>query len=262
MNELGNMCTSANNLIKTMANMPSLLPLQQYPEIYPTLNSVFNGLNEEYAKIYELNVHLTHIFTAIEKLSVANYVYWDKLPIDLAKKLSLSDDTNKILEDYETQTGGKNTEEIFTMCQNFLSAKKHKILLSQTFSAYSNKQYDLAILGLFAMIDWSLARTVTEIEQNKIQLQERYKKLLEKLKKEKLSNEECSIITFMKTFASAEETFVAFSNFSGTEPNYPNRHWAMHGRSTHLNTKLDYIKILRFMGGIVKIDDLIKNSLH
>lgn len=258
---------NVEHFAKTMSNiLPAYnnisLFSQQFQEAFRAFHTIFDPFNVQYFKIcklYDVSSQSAYVFTAIEKLSEASYVYWNKFPIDFAKKLSYSDDTDKVLEDYEIQTGGENTKEIFTICLNFLSVEKHKTLLTQTFAAYSHQQYDLAILGLFVVIDWALAKIVTEIEYNKVRLQERYQKLLEKLKKEKLSNEEYSIITFIKTFASAEKTFVASSNFSEIEPNYPNRHWTMHGRSTRLNTKLDYIKTLRFLGGIVKIDELRKS---
>ena len=146
------------------------------------------------------------------------------------------------------------------MCLKHPLLSNQQTLLSQTFEAYTNKQYNLAIIGLFPIIDIALTNAITEFERNKTYIKKRCEKLFEKLKNEKLGNKEYSIITFLKTFQSAKETFIANSDFSQDEPEYPNRHWVMHGRATRIYTDLDYIKILRFLYGILIIKDLKKNQ--
>lgn len=139
---------NVENLAKTMSNiMPahnniSLLS-QQIQEDFRAFHSIFDPFSVQYTEICKLNNLASRsacIFSAIEKLCDVSYVYWNKLPIDLAKKLSDSDDTDKVLEEYETQSEGEDTKKIFKMCQDFLSTEKHKTLLSQTFSVMKNTQ--------------------------------------------------------------------------------------------------------------------------
>lgn len=248
----------AQQMLQLYSQISQFTFLQKYQEVIQPLNHIVSEFNSRYNEIVKSNdeVKLTKMYTAVEKLSKVNYVFWKCIPMKLAEQLCISDDANITLEIYESQTNGIETKEIFDLClkSNFLSQRK--ILLSQSFEAYLNGQYNLAIVGLFAIIDGILSEIVVDSAIRKTELKKRCEKLLNKLKNEKLSNDDYSILNFMKTFESAQNTFLASSDFSGDEPEYPNRHWIMHGKNTHINTNLDYIKLLRFLYGIILIDNL------
>jgi hypothetical protein len=232
--------------------------LQQYQEMIQP----FSKFSTQYSEIIKLNnaVKSTKIYNVIKKLSDANYVFWKFIPIELSEQLYNSHETDIILEKYELQTDGIETKEIFDLCLKSDFLKPQRILFSQSFEAYLNRQYNLAVIGLFSIIDGVLSEIVVDVNIKKTGLKKRCEKLLCKLKNEKLNNADYSILTFIKTFESAQNTFFASSDFSKDEPEYPNRHWIMHGKNTRINTRLDYIKLLRFFYGVILIDNLSKNE--
>lgn len=235
--------------------------LQKYQEIIQPFHCIASAFNAQYNEIIKLNnavVQSNKICSAIEKLSTVNYVFWKFIPTELAEQLYHSDNTNIVLENYELQTNGLETKEIFDLCLKSYFLRYQRILLSQTFAAYSSKQYNLAVVGLFSIIDGVLYEIVVDSNIKKTALKKRCAKLLDKLKNEKLSNDDYSILTLIKTFESAQNIFFASSDFSGDEPEYPNRHWIMHGKNTRINTNLDYVKLLRFLYGVILIDNLSK----
>ena len=44
--------------------------------------------------------------------------------------------------------------------------------------------------------------------------------------------------------------------FDDPEPKILNRHWIMHGRSLRRKTKLDCVKMIRFIYGIILLDEI------
>ena len=80
-----------------------------------------------------------------------------------------------------------------------------------------------------------LSEIVVDVNIKRTGFKKRCEKLLDKLKNEKLSDEDYSILTLIKTFDSAPNTFFASSDFSGNEPEYPNRHWVMYGKNLTAN---------------------------
>lgn len=255
-----------NNLLiatQNLQNIPPVSLLQQAQIAYQEFNNIFIELSTTLNEIYELSnkaLKSYQIAETIKKLSETHYVFWDFIPQELANKICYATDTNTALKEYEIQNNGQATKKIFELCLKHQFISDQKTLLSQTFNAYLNEQYNLAIVGLFSIIDKALKDATTEISSRKIILKTRCETLLKKLLEEKISNREYSIITFLKTFKSAKETFIADSDFSQEEPEYPNRHWVMHGRATKIYTDLDYIKLLRFLYGILIISDLPKKT--
>ena len=75
---------------------------------------------------------------------------------------------------------------------------------------------------------------------------------------EEIENDEFSVFALLITFRETMESFSHNSDFKKKEPKNLNRHWIMHGRSRRRKTKLDCIKTIRFIYGIILIDELSK----
>lgn len=262
-NNMNKLLETTQQIVQSYSNVTSQFTfLQKYSEIIQPFNYIVSAFNVRYNEIIKLNqkvIKSTQIYIAIEKLSNVNYVFWKFIPIELAEQLynaNNANDVNIVLEEYELQTEGIETKEILDLCLKSSFLNHRKILLSQSFEAYLNKQYNLAIIGLFSIIDGVLSEIVVDSNIKKTKLKKRCEKLLDKLKNETLSNDEYSILTLIKTFEAAQNTFFASSDFSGDEPEDSNRHWIMHGKSTRINTNLDYIKLIRFLYGVILIDNL------
>ena len=262
MKNINRKLTGTQNTQEALYNIPLTLFSPQIQRAYQEFNNIFTQLNTNTLETYKLNSKALQSHMVMKQLVEANYVFWDFIPQDLADKIRNANDTNTALKEYEIQNNGQITRKIFELCSNHPLLSNQQVLLSQTFEAYTNKQYNLAIVGLFPIIDVALTNAITEFERNKTFLKKRCEKLFEKLQNEKLGNKKYSIITFLKTFQSAKETFIADSDFSQDEPEYPNRHWIIHGRTTRIYTDLDYIKILRFLYGIIIINDLTKETTN
>jgi metal-dependent hydrolase (beta-lactamase superfamily II) len=77
---------------------------------------------------------------------------------------------------------------------------------------------------------------------------------------EEIENDEFSVFALLITFRETMESFSRNSDFKKKEPKNLNRHWIMHGRSRRRKTKLDCIKTIRFIYGIILIDELSKKD--
>lgn len=157
--------------------------LQKYQEMiqpFAYIVSAFNARYDEALKLSNKFVESTKIYTAIEKLSMVNYVFWEFIPMKLAEQLCAFDDANIVLEKYELQTDGIETKEIFDLCLKSDFLKPREILFSQSFGAYLNKQYNLAVIGLFSIIDGVLSEILVDSNIRKNKLKKRCERLLDK----------------------------------------------------------------------------------
>ena len=84
---------------------------------------------------------------------------------------------------------------------------------------------------------------------------ERCNAILDKLMDlDDIADEEYATLTLFMTFNAMVKSFYKTISFSDPEPRFLNRHWIMHGRIQREMTRLDCIKLLRFLYGIILID--------
>jgi hypothetical protein len=77
----------------------------------------------------------------------------------------------------------------------------------------------------------------------------------------RLSEDEYSLFSLYLTVDSTMNTFAASSDFGKEkEPAYINRHWTMHGRAERRKTKMDCVKLLRFLYAIILLDRIEKEN--
>ena len=93
-------------------------------------------------------------------------------------------------------------------------------------------------------------------------IKRRIEPLLEKLDDDEvLSEDEYSLFSLYLTVDATMKTFAASSNFGNEkEPQYINRHWTMHGRTERRKTKMDCVKLLRFLYAIILLDKIEKED--
>lgn len=102
-------------------------------------------------------------------------------------------------------------------------------MFEQTIGSYHDGQYDLATIGLIAVIDSVLSEASSKLTHKPL---DRCKAILDKIaKKDSLDSEEYAVITLGLTFQAVVDTLFKTIPFSGKEPTYLNRNWIMHGRS-------------------------------
>ena len=169
------------------------------------------------------------------------------------------DDTNEALQLYHEK---ENYESVFKTAEKCLDSpmtRTNRLLFKQSLDAFSNDNSDLASVGIIATIDGAL----DSISDNPkiVNIKRRSNPLLEKMKnEEELDKHEATLIFLLQSFEKALEMFAKPSEFDKPEPNFINRHWIMHGRSKRRKTKLDCVKLINFLYGIILLDELSKSD--
>ena len=132
-------------------------------------------------------------------------------------------------------------------------------ILSQAIDSFLTKNYDLCAIGITVVIDGELSVITGDPGTN---IKRRIEPLLEKLDDDEvLSEDEYSLFSLYLTVDETMKTFAASSNFGNEkEPQYINRHWTMHGRTQRRKTKMDCVKLLRFLYAIILLDKIEKED--
>lgn len=129
----------------------------------------------------------------------------------------------------------------------------HKELCQQTIGAYENGSYDLAVLGLFAIIDGLLSELSERLRS--VSIMKRVEKILDldnnTAKQAENRNRFLRKIALYQMSRSIGES----SDFDKVEPDGLNRHWSMHGRSQTNRTKSDCDKLIRYIYALLTIDE-------
>ena len=114
------------------------------------------------------------------------------------------------------------------------------------------EMYDIAAVGFTAIID----AVLSEATQNPTHRpKDRYSAVLDKLMAEEfVADEEHATLILFMTFNASEKSFYETIPFSDEEPQLLNRNWIMHARSQREYTRIDCIKLLRFLYGIILVD--------
>ena len=121
--------------------------------------------------------------------------------------------------------------------------------------------YDLAIVGLIAVLDRELSQYSGQIKNVHFnpRIQTIWKKLEEKGELAINEMEDSDFFLFV-AYQKAMDSFVENSDFLAPEPDYLNRHWIMHGRTNRVYTKLECVKILNMIYGTIRLGELGKQK--
>lgn len=194
---------------------------------------------------------------AIEKLGNNQYVCWE----DLGK------------EGYASILKSENLDEWILACTNEAELKEivggalmhpllqqHTQLIEQAFHAYEHGSYALSILGMLAAIDALLSGVSGMI--NSTGMKQRINSIFDKLnKKRTVTKREMKDLCLGLTTAETLKRLTITKNFDESEPGDINRHWLMHGRSRREISRLDCIKMLRLINGILLMHELADAKL-
>ncbi len=241
----------------------ALMPIQ---DISKRLLESLAPFTERMAEITKSVTKLSRPFNVMEKLADSQYVYWDYFDSDMMDFVLNTENTNKALRLYHNKEKFKSVNETINKCLNSKSVQPNKALFEQSINAFNNGDTDLAVVGVVATIDGALE--VLSDNPKVTSIFKRAKALLDKIENAddeeilaKLENYDTSIIILTRTFEKTLETFTTNQYpFSGPEPKFLNRHWIMHGRSKRRKTKLDCIKLINFLYGIIILDELSKDD--
>ncbi|MCI5877907.1 MAG: hypothetical protein MRZ93_05775 [Lachnospiraceae bacterium] len=205
-------------------------------------------------------VELSQSLRIADMMGQEEYVYFDRIKLNLSENILQSDNIEEALRLYIEEDAYMHADKIIQGCKKELQIDKYKgNVFKQAVSAYENEEYDLAVIGFIAMVDGLLSDVSKD--QATTQIGRRAKKILDKLeKKSPIVSDEYAYLTMLVSFEKAFYVLQLYSDFEKEEPDNLNRHWIMHGRSTRKKTKLDCIKVIRMIYGILFIKKIEKED--
>ena len=211
--------------------------------VLPVFNEIANKISE-----------VTKPFRAIEILADEQYVYWDYFDSDFVELILESENITETLESLNRKSGYEETNQIIGKCLVDNRILPYKKLFIQATDAFQSGSYELAVCGLLPIIDGLLSDVSKD---NITNIPKRLNPILEKVKNnESLDNDEYALYSLVVTVENMMTSLSDHRAFSSdTEPDGINRHWILHGRSRRENTALDSVKLIRFIYGILLLDN-------
>lgn len=229
-------------------------------EILQPITEISETIKLRFAEIAESTRETARPFSTIRKLSDVQYVYWEYLTDDFIDTILESTNTNKTLRELCIKNKWRITNQTIQSCEESELLFPYRKLFSQTRTAYNNKQYELAVIGLLPVIDGLLSDVSGNTTTN---IFTRADFILQKAENdESISSDEISVIALAWTFRETMQSLSANINFSQKEPKNLNRHWIMHGRSRRKKTRLDCVKLFNFIYAIISICKLNQEEIN
>ena len=193
---------------------------------------------------------------AAEMLGEAQYVYWNFMTNEFVDVIINSQNINETLGELIERDNFKAVDDTIEKCRTNPYMGNYTYLFDQSVAAFLNGQLDLAVTGFTSIIDGLLSDTSGN---QTTRIATRANAIIEKLEEnETVDSDEYALMILLFTFEKTMELFSASSDFKGEEPKELNRHWIMHGRSRRRKTKLDCVKLVNFIYGILLIDEFGK----
>ena len=191
---------------------------------------------------------------AVDKLGDAQFVYWEYMSQEFVDDIVAAKNVNATLRQYMIRDKFVKVDETITKTMDSEQMIPFKRLYGQAVDAFRMNKSDLAVLGFTAVFDGFLSEVS---EDQTTSLKKRITVIKAKLDDEKdLTRDEIVLITLAMTLERAMDIFAAYSDFEKKEPKGLNRHWIAHGRSRRKKTKLDCVKLINMIYGLVLVSNL------
>ena len=233
---------------------PILESVQRFQEIMQPIIEAVERYKPQIEALSQVLSEAARQMSASRKLGDAQFVFWDYMTKEFIDDILDSNNINKTLREYLVRDKFESVNSTIAKCSSNPSMKKHLRLYGQAIEAFQNGQCDLSVTGLTSVFDGLLA----DISKNSTHsLPPRIKIIKDKLENsEILEHDEFATLTLALTFEKTLDTFSASSSFSKKEPKGLNRHWIAHGRSLRKKTKLDCVKMIHLIYGLLLIEEL------
>lgn len=197
-------------------------------------------------------------FKALDCLRKAQFVFWDYMDDGFIDLIISSDNINKTLRAYFSKNNYQTAFETAEKVAKYSALSKHQRLFDQSVSAFKCGYSDLAVTGFTSVFDGVLA-DISHISASS--LTPRIKTIKAKLEKEEpLDTDEYATLALTYTFQGTIDSFCVNAPFEKPEPEGLNRHWIAHGRSCRRRTKLDCVKMINLIYGLLLIDELYQED--
>lgn len=184
----------------------------------------------------------------------AQFVFWDYMTEEFVDEIVDSENISKTLREQMLRDRFSKVNRTIDKTLSSPAMQKHKRLYSQSAEAFRDGNSDLAVTGFTSVFDGLL----TDISGNPTsRLGPRIDVIKKKLDNDEfLDNDEYAMLTLALTLEKTLDSFSAPSDFKGKEPTGLNRHWIAHGRSTRKKSKIDCVKMINLIYGLLLIVDL------
>jgi len=226
-------------------------------EIYSPFRDIINNIQEILVSAAKGMSAVFRPYIALSKLGDNQYIQWEGMTDDFIDLIINSDNPNKALRILYEKNHYHDFYYIAEQCMNSKLLGANVRILRQAINSFRVGDTDLAAIGLMVVIDGTLSR-VPGTNKKDTSIYKRAEKLCEKLKNEEaLDSDEFATLSLIVSFEKTITSVGQKSDFSSKEPQNINRHWMLHGRSKRRKTKLDCVKLLRFLYSIIIIQELI-----
>lgn len=228
--------------------------VQSFQETIRPIAEMTSTFKEHFSEFAEVFIKAFRPIAAIAHLGDAQYVYWDYISIDFVDEILQTSNTNKTLRAWLLKEKYISAETTIMKCMESSLLSPYIRIFNQSVEAYHDKHYNLAIVGLFTVIDGVLTDVSGDITTS---IYKRADAILTKIEDDRVvDSNEMSILALALTFQKTLESLSTNQcGFDGKCPKNLNRHWIMHGRDQRRKTRLDYVKLINFLYGIILIDE-------
>lgn len=230
----------------------------RFSEMMEGLASFYNAFEKVTA---EINARMPKIVETLEafgnmalwvnvvnKLAKEQIVFTDDLTVELACNWSRGEDISEAVEDY--YFGENHIQPLIDRIGKNAVLKNYHGFYIEILESFQKQHYQLACIGLFALLDGVLSdltnmATVTN-----------YKKRIGKIESAIREDDDLTVldrkfICVSQGIKSASDSMFCRVDFAGTETGLLNRHWLQHGRTHRTYTRMDFLKALLLVDGIL-----------
>lgn len=233
---------------------PAINVLQNLQDTMKPLLGIIEQYKVHLNEVGTALVKASRPLTAIQKMGEAQFVYWDYMTEEYVESIVNSENINKTLREQMQHDRFCKVNDTIDKIVSSPEMHKFRRLFSQSVKAFRNGDSDLAVTGFTSVFDGLLSDVSKNISPS---LKPRIKTIKEKLDNDELLDyDEYATLTLALTLEKTLESFSANSDFSKKEPKGLNRHWIAHGRSTRKKTKLDCVKMINLIYGLLLIEQL------
>lgn len=193
---------------------------------------------------------------AIDKLAKVQIVFTDDLNFEFARIINNSNDVENEIKHYYFDNSYEKMNNLIQRCKDSELLQDYASFFYEIMNSYNNEDYQLACLGLFAIIDGLL----TDISNlNKTNYKVRIKTITDKIDKRLPLNQlDRKLLCIYQSINSNEvfnNSILGNADLNKKEPDNLNRHWLLHGRTNKKYTRYDCLKIFLWIEALIILND-------
>lgn len=228
--------------------------INRIPDFICKFQEWYEGNAQTLTEYIEVFLDFGIWLVATNKLIENQIVFTDYLSNEFAREIFWSENVDLTIAEYYFGNDHQSINAVIVRCKDSELLREYADLFSQITAAYNNAHYQLACLGLYAIIDGSMS---VISEDNSTSFKNRISKIKHKIgEKVELSDVDRRFLCIGLALNLFNQSAFCYSPFSDNEPDCINRHWDMHGRTRRSHTELDFLKVLLWVDAMVYIYDL------